>query len=869
MARYDLEGRLVESFQLPVEALGNEYRGNSVGSFDAELQQAWRHALESPSAHTKTTDIVIQTNEDTPSPSFDTAAFVRDAALVYLQLQTRPYGNEIAHQNAIDSFKDVVATVLPAKERAIAKSLLAGHKKQILKLNMPGDQKALVLQRLADVDRAFPAPPPVQAILRFGSVAKTHTSEALRPRTLITAVALTAFSSVTVAQNAAAGEIVVIDTDQSSEKPSEQQAAKDGRAQEVLVDKAGKATTVTDYLKDALGFAPSGTDSNSTTVSESAVSSTAPKSETTTSVTVAPAVVTSDPIPEQSAGISDQDNNVAPDVSATTEADIKSDETQSTDMPASTQTEPPQSAISVPQAFTEATGEERESDRLLGDILNFFGTQGKELQYNPGDKTSSGDQSASVIMAAASVALNDPTVLTERDASLLPAEANTGVFGALPGAGAVIEQVIGDEPKVDETIQLTAASAYATTMEKIASEIGAGPTVPLAEETDEKPQVSAHNNEDGPTTSQEKLTKKEAQIKALHELAKADPTNWKNRAYVMEYLLEHTGLNIIQISGMIGNFCKEVGNCRLDPGTHQVEGPAIGIAQWDSRKEELLAFAKEKGMPWDSIELQAMFIVHELKGKEGLAYSKLLKAKTLEEAANVTLNFYERPAARILAPRLAYAKKTYNRFMRTYIRINNDNAAETTQKKAELPYEAMIDGAAKHYKLKASHGGKTGLLKPTELEKVGEAWGDNKLIPEAAEAFRLMNNAFKKEFGRDISIGNSYRTLERQKEMAGPMAAKVGDSRHGSGIAIDLGEANDDWGEKTREWINNEGWKYGWVNPLWAQKGASSKYEPWHIEFLGSQAMRVQIVVVKYQLKGHKDGVKVPQKLIEELDLAA
>jgi len=201
---------------------------------------------------------------------------------------------------------------------------------------------------------------------------------------------------------------------------------------------------------------------------------------------------------------------------------------------------------------------------------------------------------------------------------------------------------------------------------------------------------------------------------------------------------------------------------------------------------------------------------------------------------------------------------------------NTSNEGETivTPERVSLPYQDMINGVAKHYKLKAEHGGKTGLLDPSELEKIGDAWGDNKLIPEAAEAFRLMNAAFKEEFGRNISIGNSYRTLQRQKEMAGSMAAPVGASRHGSGIAIDLGEANDDWGEKDREWIQNEGWKYGWVNPLWAQKGASSKFEPWHIEFRGNQAKKDQKEVVKYQLKGHKDGDPVSDKLIEELGIS-
>ncbi len=160
------------------------------------------------------------------------------------------------------------------------------------------------------------------------------------------------------------------------------------------------------------------------------------------------------------------------------------------------------------------------------------------------------------------------------------------------------------------------------------------------------------------------MSKRELQIAALDKLIESKDPKWKNRAYIAKYLLQHTDLNLTQISGMIGNFCVEVGDCRLNSAQHQDGGNAIGIAQWDDRKQALLEFAKKHNMPWYSLKLQAMFIVHELKGSEGGAYRRLLKAETVEKATDICLNFYERPAARILGLRLTYAKSTLKGFQR-------------------------------------------------------------------------------------------------------------------------------------------------------------------------------------------------------------
>lgn len=113
-----------------------------------------------------------------------------------------------------------------------------------------------------------------------------------------------------------------------------------------------------------------------------------------------------------------------------------------------------------------------------------------------------------------------------------------------------------------------------------------------------------------------------------------------------------------------------------------------------------------------------------------------------------------------------------------------------------------------------------------------------KLRCDAALSFDLLNQDFKEEFGTDIGITDSYRSYESQvrvKESKGFLAATPGHSNHGWGLALDLNGPIAKFGTEQRQWMIENGPKYGWIAPEWAMEDGS-KPEPWHYEFEGTPA---------------------------------
>lgn len=115
--------------------------------------------------------------------------------------------------------------------------------------------------------------------------------------------------------------------------------------------------------------------------------------------------------------------------------------------------------------------------------------------------------------------------------------------------------------------------------------------------------------------------------------------------------------------------------------------------------------------------------------------------------------------------------------------------------------------------------------------EVPEEWlceigiGDHKLRADAAVAFAKMNAKYKKETGKNLTVTDSYRSLEAQVSVASRkpgFAARPGTSNHGWGIAVDLDTAQYDWLEA------NAG-EFGWENPDWAKRNS---YELWHWEYV-------------------------------------
>ena len=105
-------------------------------------------------------------------------------------------------------------------------------------------------------------------------------------------------------------------------------------------------------------------------------------------------------------------------------------------------------------------------------------------------------------------------------------------------------------------------------------------------------------------------------------------------------------------SGAYGNFVRD--------------GAGFGLAQWTywTRKEALLNYAKKVGASIGDLQMQLDFLFQELKGYTAV-FEVLRTAKTVQEASNIVLTKYERPAnqsAAVKAKRASYGQAYYDMY---------------------------------------------------------------------------------------------------------------------------------------------------------------------------------------------------------------
>jgi D-alanyl-D-alanine carboxypeptidase len=109
------------------------------------------------------------------------------------------------------------------------------------------------------------------------------------------------------------------------------------------------------------------------------------------------------------------------------------------------------------------------------------------------------------------------------------------------------------------------------------------------------------------------------------------------------------------------------------------------------------------------------------------------------------------------------------------------------------------------------------------------------LRADAAAAFDRLSKAYAAQFGRPITVTDSYRSYAAQvacRQQKGDLCATPGTSNHGWGTAVDLGDGVNSYGTATYDWMKANSTRFGWFHPSWAEPGGS-KPEPWHWEFAG------------------------------------
>jgi hypothetical protein len=114
-----------------------------------------------------------------------------------------------------------------------------------------------------------------------------------------------------------------------------------------------------------------------------------------------------------------------------------------------------------------------------------------------------------------------------------------------------------------------------------------------------------------------------------------------------------------QAAGIVGNLQAESG-MNLDPGAVGDGGKAWGIAQWHEARRAI--WEKASGKKWQpngsspNFKEQLDFIVYELKRTENRANTRLRATKTVEDAASVFDQYYERSSGQARQKRIELAQ---------------------------------------------------------------------------------------------------------------------------------------------------------------------------------------------------------------------
>lgn len=203
---------------------------------------------------------------------------------------------------------------------------------------------------------------------------------------------------------------------------------------------------------------------------------------------------------------------------------------------------------------------------------------------------------------------------------------------------------------------------------------------------------------------------------------------------------------------------------KVDNGTYTNfvrDSAGYGLAQWTywSRKENLLNYAKSKNKSIGDLEMQLEFLVKELKTSyKNSVYNILVNATTVQQASDVVLMNFERPAnaAAQKSKRAAMGQVYYDKYAKG---VENTTMATNTYKKGQ--------------KTKLSEN-----FSSVEFDCHGSGCCSETIInPKLVEYVQKIRD----HFGKSITVTSGYRCPVHNKRIGGATG-----SRHSKGDAADI-----------------------------------------------------------------------------------
>lgn len=191
------------------------------------------------------------------------------------------------------------------------------------------------------------------------------------------------------------------------------------------------------------------------------------------------------------------------------------------------------------------------------------------------------------------------------------------------------------------------------------------------------------------------------------------------------------------------------------------DSAGYGLAQWTywSRKENLLNYAKSKKKSIGDLEMQLEFLVQELKTSyKNSVYNILVNATTVQQASDVVLMNFERPAnaAAQKSKRATMGQVYYDKYVKG---VENTTMATNTYKKGQ--------------KTKLSEN-----FSSLEFDCHGSGCCSETIInPKLVEYVQKIRD----HFGKSITVTSGYRCPVHNKRIGGATG-----SRHSKGDAADI-----------------------------------------------------------------------------------
>ena len=132
---------------------------------------------------------------------------------------------------------------------------------------------------------------------------------------------------------------------------------------------------------------------------------------------------------------------------------------------------------------------------------------------------------------------------------------------------------------------------------------------------------------------------------------------------------------------------------QTDNGQNDFVNDSIGygLCQWTerSRKQKLLAFAKNMGVSIGDAQMQVTFCAAEMQADFPGVWKTVTTSHDLLECTQIVLNVYENPAVKNLGTRMEYAQQAYDFFTTGYPPAHFGETADID----EVPDACPVDGS--------------------------------------------------------------------------------------------------------------------------------------------------------------------------------